>query len=526
VQKAPVIHPFLFAVFPVLFLLAQNIQLFDMRVILRPMAASISLTLLCWGALSLVLKDRRKAGLIVSLFLLLFFSYEALFDYVRPLIVGALGGYLLGMRAYVLLGCAVILGVGGYFITRTRGDFHGSTNAANVVAAFLVGVSLVNIVAYEIETRSTRQQDAGREMMDPKRLAPEQAAMLPNIFYIVLDEYAGPDILEEIYQYDNTEFINYLARTGFYVADKSMSNYSQTCLSLASSLNLTYLDDLVAQVGVESRDYRAAASMIRDSTVVRFLKQYGYEIVAFSSGYSVTGISDADLYMAPRGDLLLSEFDRALMDMTPLTFVLNALGLQSDPADSKRERILYTFDHLVEVSEGEGPLFVFAHIMAPHSPFVFGQHGQEIDASSECTWGRARGFICNQGSIEEEYLAHYTDQLTFINSRVEGTVDGILSRSARRPIILLQADTGPAAMLDREDPDNTYLKERFSILNAYYLPNDGDVHLHDGITPVNSFRIVFNHYFGADYELLEDESYFSTATHPYKFINVTGEIER
>ena len=50
---------------------------------------------------------------------------------------------------------------------------------------------------------------------------------------------------------------------------------------------------------------------------------------------------------------------------------------------------------------------------------------------------------------------------------------------------------------------------RFGILNAYYLPNGGNDLLYESISPVNSFRVIFNSYFGANYEILEDRSYYT-----------------
>lgn len=79
-------------------------------------------------------------------------------------------------------------------------------------------------------------------------------------------------------------------------------------------------------------------------------------------------------------------------------------------------------------------------------------------------------------------------------------------------------------MLDWESAENTNLRERFSMLNAYYLPNGDGVQLYDSITPVNTFRVLFNYYFGTELELLEDESYFSTYDRPYAFVNVTEEL--
>jgi hypothetical protein len=48
---------------------------------------------------------------------------------------------------------------------------------------------------------------------------------------------------------------------------------------------------------------------------------------------------------------------------------------------------------------------------------------------------------------------------------------------------------------------------RMSILNAYYVNEETKKDLYETITPVNSFRIIFNHYFGTNYPLLEDLSY-------------------
>ena len=60
-----------------------------------------------------------------------------------------------------------------------------------------------------------------------------------------------------------------------------------------------------------------------------------------------------------------------------------------------------------------------------------------------------------------------------------------------------------------------------SILNAYYLPDQNTELIYDSITPVNSFRLILNAYFNANYELLEDKSYFSDYGQPYNFTDVT-----
>ena len=103
-------------------------------------------------------------------------------------------------------------------------------------------------------------------------------------------------------------------------------------------------------------------------------------------------------------------------------------------------------------------------------------------------------------------------------------IDEILNRSNKPPIIILQSDHGPGSLTNWENPAKTNMKERFSILNAYYLPEEGKKLLYKSITPVNTFRVIFNYLFNYDLDLLNDESYFATWDQPYKFINVTNEL--
>jgi hypothetical protein len=61
------------------------------------------------------------------------------------------------------------------------------------------------------------------------------------------------------------------------------------------------------------------------------------------------------------------------------------------------------------------------------------------------------------------------------------------------------------------------------IFNAYHLPGGGDQQLYETITPVNTFRVIFNYYFAGDFDLLEDASYFSTYDDPYNFTFIAND---
>ena len=62
----------------------------------------------------------------------------------------------------------------------------------------------------------------------------------------------GYDTLRDLYGYDNSPFLDFLRSKGFYVADKSVTNYPRTELSVASSLNMKYMNYLSKQMPPDS----------------------------------------------------------------------------------------------------------------------------------------------------------------------------------------------------------------------------------------------------------------------------------
>jgi hypothetical protein len=77
----------------------------------------------------------------------------------------------------------------------------------------------------------------------------------------------------------------------------------------------------------------------------------------------------------------------------------------------------------------------------------------------------------------------------------------LISNSPNPPVIIVQGDHG------MQGPN------RLKNLSAFYLPGSGKDKLYPTITPVNTFRIVFNTYFGTNLPMLPDKSYKSPDEH-------------
>jgi hypothetical protein len=189
------------------------------------------------------------------------------------------------------------------------------------------------------------------------------------------------------------------------------------------------------------------------------------------------------------------------------------------PYRAHAETVVSTFERLQEVPELEGDHFVYAHVIAPHPPFVFDAQGNFIEQYELFSLDDANYYIKEHS--RGGYIGGYRKQIQYINTLLLETVDAILSKSETPPIIIIQGDHGPGAYLHWGSLESTIPAERFGILNAYYFPDEDYKMLYSEISPVNSFRIVINQFFGGEHELLPDRHYYSTWSFPFEFTEVT-----
>lgn len=516
-----ILHPFLFALFPIFFLYANNWGHISNNQVHFPILMAVILLFVTWLVLQWKYKDKYKSALATSFFLILFFSYGHLFDLLptEPIRIRYHWLFL------PIWGSLVYFGM--KYIKRMPHDLTQVNYGMNVGALILILVPfLSNFFIFSGGITLTNDAHASflPQIKTDRLTTPEQR---PDIYYIILDAYARADTLQTMFNYDNSPFLNFLENKGFSVAEKSRANYNQTWLALSSAFNLTYLNSFVGEHGMEENNRTPLKQLIQNNKVVPFLKHYGYKFVSFESGQSFTNMKAADIPMPPRKDAEeVDEFHVTFLGSTPLPGFFYEVGrLIGEPKNAyqiHRDRINYAFDHLPDLAGKESPIFVFAHILGPHPPFVFGPNGEAIDPDRRYWIGDGTAFF-NKGGTMEEYLNNYTGEVEYLNTRLKETIEKILTKSKTPPIIIIQSDHGSRLELDWLDADNTNFQEAFSILSAFYLPN-AKVQVPEGISPVNTFRLIFNTYFGTNYDLLEDRSYYSRWDLPYNFKEVTDEV--
>jgi len=330
-----------------------------------------------------------------------------------------------------------------------------------------------------------------------------------------MDRYAGAQTLKTLYRFDNREFLSYLEAKGFYVAAQSAANYPSTAQSLASSLNLQYIGYLKDIVAPESQNWAPLHHLLRNHRVAQFLQGKGYRYIQLGSWWEPTRTNeraDSSRYFTPLPEMFYVLSSTTML--APISDTWDRLSWRRAHWRANQNQ----FIDLVNTIDAQGPKFVFAHFLLPHEPYVFDRNGdfQPIHRVNE--------------RAEEE---NYVDQLIFANSMLQKTLDSLLKTPKTPPVVIIQADEGPwprrytnqYASFDWENATDSELNQKMKILNCFYLPRVSHGNLYRRISPVNTFRFIFNTYFKTNLPLLPDEHFiYRNRRHPHNLRNITSRM--
>ena len=477
------VHPLLLAGYAVLFLYASNLSEADFGQVAPVLlfVVGIAAALLLAGAV--VLRDTARAAILLSAFIAFFFGY-------RHVVILTAGTSLAGRPTQALW---VLLGVVALVIAWRGGRaLRTATRALNALGFGLVLVALIAIVPTEVEQFTAASTAAAAPELSPAPAASdpgEGSKALRDIWVLVFDRYGSAESLRLNYGIEE-KLTPWLADRGFHITPDAHANYQRTSFSLASSLNLDYLE----AVG----EGRTIEQLLKDHAVGRFLTDLGYRYVHIGSQYEPT--RTADRATVNRRLENTSDFATAMIDSSLAGTLLERLGYTK--MDIRRQRQLdwahFDLDAIDQTVNEPGPKFVFAHLLLPHPPYVFDERGNTVPDDVDA-----------KRSTQESYEA----QMRYLDTRIEALVDRLLDvPEEERPIIVLMADEGPYPkryegnpLVKGPDPDFDWssitdeeLRIKYGILHAMLLPGVDEGAIPDEMTSVNTFRFLLSTYFGAD----------------------------
>ena len=497
---------FLAGVLPVVHFYEANFRSLLLQDLVRPVLLAVLMVGMLWVAARLVWRRAGQAAVVLA-----------------PLIAVLVRGHGLGgWLSLVLLLASVGFGA-GFKLRRVPG--RGPWTARIVLPLNVVLLTLVVLPMAAVWRADLRDnQPVPGEFFRSEIQLPAAAATgpRPDIYFLLMDGLGQPAYVESHFDLDAELYSRPLARRGFQVLRHSFSNYPQTGLSAAATLNLGPVDRVLDIPDPQSRDRRVLEQVVGDSRAVRALRRLGYDLVAFPSGYPLTRLKGAR-NRTPTLNPSFTEYHLIRGGALPLMLGLLGCGPADVSYAMRRGRLEYIFDQLPTARRGisdDKPVFVFAHILAPHPPFVFDAEGQAVTSRRVFSFGDGTHWLRLHGREDRSYRRRYAAQATYIMRRLAETVDAIIAASPRPPVIIVQSDHGPGSALFWEKPAATDHNERFGIFNAWYAPPGTRLGVYEGMTSLNTFPVLFNALFGANLPAQPDAHWFSRWSRPYDFIPV------
>ena len=210
--KFIIIHPILIALYPVFFVYSQNIHLILIQGIIFPVLIILGITIVMWAITRSVLKNTRKSALFTSLFVFLFFSYGHIFNILESNLNQE---YSFLIHTFLLITYALIAIFSTYYLVKIPTKLNNITTLSNVIS-----ITLVSFVLFNIGTSNFENFSAYQDEIQPPIVLENDLENLPDIYYIVLDEYAPLRTLNMFYDYDNSHFIKFLQKlilTGLWI---------------------------------------------------------------------------------------------------------------------------------------------------------------------------------------------------------------------------------------------------------------------------------------------------------------------
>ncbi len=534
------VYPLLFAIFPIIGVTARNPgndPVSDTIVLVLLMGAVVAIVY--FALIRLIRAITKKSGassehsddlaaFILFCAVAVFYLYPYVSAWIQDGIAYIQGNPRMGLAVAGIIVAALVLVIAGCWRWwRPLPGLDSVGRFLSLAGVIVVCSSSVQIVYTQVaDARAIRSSSLIRELAAPIPMRDPRAAIertadsggKRDVYIILLDEYPSSAVLRERFGIDNTPFEDTLRAIGFRIPRSLRSNYAVTLMSVSSLLNFAQMQPIEPAAGRNSHDFTLAGYLLEHNRAERFLKTQGYRFVFFPSSWFTPTRHNAeadeefdrghhwDFGWALKRSEVFSSFADATMFSTALGYF--PTGMEVYVSDISR-----TFAALNRLPVSDRPTFVFAHILAPHLPYIEDAECNPLPRGTTLQWGPS---AVGRAELRAELICE--------NRQVLRMVRAVIARSKTPPIIILQGDHGSQSLgifaSTSALPSVEQARERFSPFGAYYLPGGGAAALPDSISIVNVLRYVFNYYFNTDLQPLPNTMYYSHWLYPYRLTEV------
>ena len=318
----------------------------------------------------------------------------------------------------------------------------------------------------------------------------------PNVYLLLFDEYPGYKSLKDSFSFRNDSLYQFLESKDFKIL-KTFSNYNMTFYSMASMLNMQYIDKPFIPLRNTMENDQQRIKEIKSALAVQYFISMGYSF----TNYSIFDILDkpsvkGNSFVISQATLITNKifFNKLLHDIG-WNFIngrlkipyLNYMAMHED----RNNKLI--IKRLLENKPQPNfpPQFVYAHFTMPHPPIYYDSAGNYLPIE---TFFKEDNYLNKQ---------KFLSQLKYTNSKIKKIVTA-LSSNDPNAIVIVMSDHGYRGY--RITTNNEPL--HFNNICAVRLPDKNHLPMNDSMSNVNFFRYLFNCEFNQKISYLRDSSVF------------------
>jgi len=384
---------------------------------------------------------------------------------------------------------------------------------------FIFGIQAVR----GIERYSQMRKELSFHYPAPNTAKTAAATSKPDVYYLLFDRYGNEDQLKKNFNFDNSDIYKFLGSKGFTNREAAYANYPFTMSSVPSTMAMNYFPQF-EQMFSKDGDWESAfpyRSVLNNPPIAQYFKANGYQYNQLSSWWDFTRVgikADSNPTESFRlsvfgKNFYLTDLQRDIVHKSILSPWLKkgiSIGkhpvLKYDLDRNPRENFEAQMSSLRTIAgraDKSTPQYSFAHILAPHPPYLFNKDGSWPSYDGEA----------NDNGVDE--TVKYTNEAAYVNNQMKSIVSYIQLHDPKAAIVI-QADEGPYPKQFRGDitAQNFYdplklpldkMQQKFGVFASYYLPGGASTDAAKQINAsVDTFRVVLNNYLGYDLPLLPD----------------------
>lgn len=364
----------------------------------------------------------------------------------------------------------VILSIAGFIIicrSKLKQEYLSSINKL-VSFIFTILLALAVVQAIPSYTRLYNMQNNRSESLLEHVNLQDADIERPNFYYIILDEYGGPENLKFFMNFDNKDFYNFLENKKFNVSYSSRNKDIYTYKIVSDLVNLEF-------VSYDNITLSEATAFMKNARVVKLFEEYGYKfnkITTDKVGIDYK-VDYKNKYNEGENYAVETAYDIIINKTALYPFNIKS---QNNNINILNNDIQYLYESVKIQNQG---VFSYAHLNLPHYPFVFDEYGNANSTYLYYSWD------------DNVYLG----QLKYTNKVIEKFINKIIEEDPYS-VVIIQSDHGCRNMLHRYNnlkerkPNDEEIEYMKSILNVvYYKGEKLDI---EGKSGYDTLKIVVN----------------------------------